>query len=91
MADQTTEIVNQQKQDTITKQKNPLRVEQGKRLVEYNRHKKEELLKHLNEQITKQDNMIECKPEEPSNNYLYISSVSVVELAIVGHLLYRKF
>ena len=65
MADQTTETVNQQKQETITKQKNPPRVEQGKRLVEYNRRKKEE---HLNEQITKQDDMIERKPEKPSNN-----------------------
>ena len=36
MADQTTETVNQQKQETITKQKNSLRVEQGKRLVEFN-------------------------------------------------------
>ena len=35
-----------------TKQKNPLRIEQGKKLVEYNKHKKEEL-KWLNEQITK--------------------------------------
>ena len=52
MADQTTETVNQQKQETITKQKNPLRVEQGKRLAEYNRRKKEDL-NHLNEQITK--------------------------------------
>ena len=40
MADQTTETVNQQKQETITKQKNLLRVEQGRRLVEYNRRKK---------------------------------------------------
>ena len=56
-----------------------MRVEQGKRLIEYNRRKKEEL-KHLNEQIAKQDDMIECKPEEPSNNYLYTISVSVVEL-----------
>ena len=40
MTDQTTKTVNQHKQETITKQKNPLRVEQGKRLVEYNRHKK---------------------------------------------------
>ena len=54
------ETVNQQ-QETVTKQKNPLRIEQGKRLVEYNHHKKEEL-KRLNEQITKQDNMLECKP-----------------------------
>ena len=43
MADQTTETVNQQKQETITKQKNPLRVEQGKRLAEYYLCKKEEL------------------------------------------------
>ena len=50
MADQTTETVNQQKQETITKHKNPLRVEQGKRLVEYNRRKKQELkllMKHI--------------------------------------------
>ena len=42
MTDQTAETVNHQ-QETVTKQKNPLRIEQGKRLVEYNRHKKEEL------------------------------------------------
>ena len=61
------ETVNQQ-QETVTKQINPLRIEQGKRLVEYNCHKKKEL-KHLNEQITKQDNMAEHKPVELSNNY----------------------
>ena len=71
------ETVNQQEQKTVAKQKNPLRVEQGKRLVEYSHRKKQEL-KNLNEQITKQDNRIEHKPIEPSNNYLYISSVSVV-------------
>ena len=54
MADQTRETVIQQKQEIVTKQKNPLRIEQGKKLVEYNCHKKEEL-KHLNEQIKKQD------------------------------------
>ena len=86
----TAETVNQQKQETISKQKNLLRVEQGKRLVEYNHRKKQEL-KNLNEQITKQDNMIEHKLEEPSNNYLYISSVSVVVLEIIGYLLYNKF
>ena len=32
-----------QQQETVTKQKNPLRIEQGKRLIEYNRRKKEEL------------------------------------------------
>ena len=41
MTDQTTETVNRQKQETITKEKNPLRVEQEKRLVEYNCRKKE--------------------------------------------------
>ena len=60
-----------------------------KRLVEYN-HKKEEL-KHLNEQITKQDDMIEHKPEEPSNKDLHINGVGVVGFAIVGYLLYNKF
>ena len=47
MADQTTETVNQQKQEIVTKQKNALRIEQGKKLVEYNHSKKEEL-KRLN-------------------------------------------
>ena len=83
MTDRTTETVTQQ-QETVTKQKNPLRIEQGKRLVEYNHCKKEEL-KHLNEQITKHDDMIECKPIELSYNYLYISGVSVVGLAISGY------
>ena len=59
MTDQKTETVNQQ-QETVTKQKNPLRIEQGRKLVEYNRGEKEEL-KRLNEQITKQDRM-EHKP-----------------------------
>ena len=85
MSDQTTKTVNQQKQETTTKQKNPLRVEQGKRLVEYNHRKKQEL-KNLNEQITKQDDMIERKPADLSNNYLYISGVSVVGLAVVGYI-----
>ena len=84
------ETVNQQKQETITKQKNPLRVEQGERLIEYNHRKKQEL-KNLNEQITKQDDMAEHNPVELSNNYLYIRGVSVVGLVIVGYLLYNKF
>ena len=83
------ETVNQQ-QETVTKQRNPLRIEQGKRLVEYNHREKEEL-KRLNEQITKQDDMVEHKPIELSNNYLYISGVSVVGIAIAGYLLYKKF
>ena len=73
------ETVNQQ-QETVTKQKKPLRIQQGKRLVEYNHRKKEE----LNEQITKQDDMVEHKPIELTNNYLYISDVSVVGIAITG-------
>ena len=39
MTDQTKEAVTQQ-QETATKQKNPLRIEQGKKLVEYNHHKR---------------------------------------------------
>ena len=42
MTDQTTEPVTQQ-QETVTKQKNPLRTEQGKKLVEYNKCKKEDV------------------------------------------------
>ena len=34
MTDQITEPVTQQ-QETVTKQKNPLRIEQGKKLVDY--------------------------------------------------------
>ena len=80
--------MNQQKQENITKQKNPLRVEQAKKLVEYNRRKEE--LKHFNEHIIKQDDMMEHKPVKLSNNYLYISGVSVVGLVTVGYHLYNK-
>ena len=79
-----------QQQETVTKQKNPLRIEQGKKLVEYNCHKKEEL-KCLNEQITKQDDIAEHKPKPNVNNYVYVSSLSVLGLAIGGYLLYSKF
>ena len=77
-------------QETVTKQKNPLRIEQGRKLVEYNRHKKEEL-KRLNDQITKQDNIAEYKPRTDSNNYVYAGGLSVLGLAIGGYLLYSKF
>ena len=40
MADRTMETVSQQEQEIITKQKNPLTVEQGKQLVKYNPRKK---------------------------------------------------
>ena len=89
MTDQTVEPVTQQ-QETVTKQKNPLRTEQGKKLVEYNKRKKEEL-KWLNEQITKQDNIAEHKPRPNMNNYVYPGGLSVLGLAIDGYLLYSKF
>ena len=79
-----------QQQETVTKQKNPLRIEQGKKLVEYNKCKKEEL-KHLNEQITKQDNIAEHKLRPNTSTYVYASSLSVLGLAIGGYLLYSKF
>ena len=90
MADQTAEAVTQQNQETVTKQKNPLRIEQGRKLVEYNRHKKEEL-KHLNEQITKQDDIAEHKPKPNTNTYVYAGGLSMLGLATGGYLLYSKF
>ena len=89
MTDQTVETVTQQNQETVTEWKNPPRIEQGKRLVEYNRRKKEEL-KHLNEQITKQDG-IDNKPRSNTNTYVYAGTLSAFGLAIGGYLLYRKF
>ena len=79
-----------QQQETVTKQKNPLRIEQGKKLVEYNKRKKEEL-KCLNKQITKQDDIAEHKPRPDTNTYVYAGSLSVLGLAISGYLLYSKF
>ena len=79
-----------QQQETVTKQESPLRIEQGKKLVEYNHRKKEEL-KHLNKQITKQDNMAEHKPRADTNNYVYVGGLSVFALAISRYLLYSKF
>ena len=80
----------QQNQETVTKQKNPLRIEQGRKLVEYNRRKKEEL-KRLNEQITKQENIADHKPRPDTNVYVYAGGLSVLVLAIGGYLLYNKF
>ena len=76
-------------EETVMKQKNSLRIEQGKRLVEYNHSKKEEL-KHLNEQITKQDG-IEHKPKPDTNTHVYVGGLSVFGLAISRYLLYSKF
>ena len=78
-----------QQQETVTKQKNPWRVEQGKKFVEYNKRKKEEL-KRLNEQITKQDS-IDHKPKPNMNNYVYAGGLSVLGITISGYLLYNKF
>ena len=59
-------------------------------MVEYNKRKKEEL-KHLNKQITKQDNIAEHKPRPDTSTYIYAGGLSVVGLAIGGYLLYSKF
>ena len=59
-------------------------------MVECNKHKKEEL-KCLNEQITKQDDMVDHKPKSNMNNYVYAGGLSVLGLAIGGYLLYSKF
>ena len=74
--------MTQQNQETVTKQKNPLRIEQGRKLVEYNRRKKEEL-KRLNEHITKQDS-IDHKPRPDTSTYVYVGGLSVLGLAIGG-------
>ena len=81
--------MTQQTQETVTKQKNPLRIEQGRKLVEYNKRKKEEL-KRLNDHITKQDSVYH-KPRPNMNNYVYAGGLSVLGLAIGGYLLYNKF
>ena len=82
--------MTQQNQETVTKQKNPLRVEQGRKLVEYNKRKKEEL-KRLNDRITKQDNIADHKPRPHTNAHVYVGGLSVLGLAIGGYLLYNKF
>ena len=81
--------MTQQNQETVTKQKNPLKIEQGRKLVEYNWHKKEEL-KHLKDQIIKQD-AIQHKPKPNTNTYVYAGGLSILGLAIGGYLLYSKF
>ena len=85
-----TEPVTQQNQETVTKQKNLLRVEQGRKLVEYNKRTKEEL-KRLKDWITKQDDIAEHKPRPDTNAYIYAGGFSVLGLAINGYLLYNKF
>ena len=82
--------MTQQNQETVTKQKNPLRIEQGRKLVKYNKRKKEEL-KRLNDRITKQDNIADHKPSPHTNVYVNVCGLSVLGLAIGGYLLYNKF
>ena len=82
--------MTQQNQETVTKEKNPLRIEQGRKLVEYNCRKKEEL-KRLNEHITKQGSIAEYKPRTDTSTYVYAGSLSVLGLAIGRYLLYSKF
>ena len=81
--------MTQQNQEIVTKQKNPLRIEQGRKLVEYNKRKKEEL-KRLNNQITKQDS-VDHKTRPDTNAYVYVGGLSVLGLAIGGYLLYNNF
>ena len=81
--------MTQQNQETVTKQKNPLRIEQGRKLVEYNKRKKEEL-KRLNDQITKQDS-VDHKSRPDTNAYVHAGGLSVLGLVIGGYLLYNKF
>ena len=45
----------------------------------------------MNEQITKQDDIAEQKPRPNTSTYVYASGLSVLGLAIGGHLLYNKF
>ena len=45
----------------------------------------------MNEQITKQDGMVEHKPRTDTNNYVYVSGLSLFVLAIGGYLLFSKF
>ena len=45
----------------------------------------------MNEQITKQDNMVDHKPRPDTSTYVYASGLSVIGLAIGGYLFYSKF
>ena len=78
-----------QQQETVTKQKNPLRIEQGKKLVEYNKRKKEEL-KRLNQTDHKTRQYSRAQPRPDTSTYVYASGLSVLGLAISGYLLYSK-
>ena len=48
-------------------------------------------MKHLNEQITKQDDMADHKPRPDTSTYVYAGGLGVLGLAIGGYFLYSKF
>ena len=45
----------------------------------------------MNEQITKQDDMVDHKPRPNTSTYVYAGGLSVFGLVIGGYLLYSKF
>ena len=45
----------------------------------------------MNDQITKQDDMVEHKPRPDTSTYVYAGGLSLLGLAIGGYLLYNKF
>ena len=45
----------------------------------------------MNEQITKQDGMVEHKHRTDTNNYVYVGGLSLFVLAIGRYLLFSKF
>ena len=45
----------------------------------------------MNDQITKQNNIVDHKPKSDTNTYVYVGSLSVFGLAISCYLLYSKF
>ena len=45
----------------------------------------------MNEQITKQDSMVEHKPRTDTNNYVYVGGLSLFVLAIGRYLMFSKF
>ena len=72
----------------VTKPKNPLRVEQGRKLVEYNRRKKDEL-KRLNDHITNQEREEHKVIKQEGNSYKYIG-IGVGLLLVGGYIMYNQ-
>ena len=72
----------------VTKPKNPLRVEQGRKLVEYNRRKKDEL-KRLNDHITNQEREEHKVIKQEENSCKYVD-IGVGLLLIGGYIMYNQ-